>query len=103
MDYILRDADERELNAMMKFSEEMFIDRQKEKEHQKILNQECNPHDWLIVNRKKNTMIRVCQTCEKEKHNGWTNDQLNYIERHLVDFAQPGTKLYDQAYGQKKA
>lgn len=48
-------------------------------------------------------LLEVCLTCGKElhyyKHKDGSIDNRRYYQDHLRDFAQPGSKLYEQFYG----
>lgn len=96
MDYIIKSANDNELDAMMRYAKEV------DDEFNKKNDSSCkkvSDHRYVEVLRTKNKLIRVCQECEFEKTNYWTNDQRRYIEKNLEDFAQPGSILWEKIYG----
>lgn len=100
--YTFKDANEREIQKMSEYVKEMIEEKWSKEEDQKLIQQQCQTHKWEIVHKGEHKIVRVCQECEKERFSYYTKEQLNYINKHIEDFAQPGSILYEKIYGKNR-
>jgi hypothetical protein len=110
MDYIIRQANHREIQGMSKYAEEVIdLSLVKRKEDRAKLKAQGDcldglRHTWVRKVKSKNELIRYCQKdCGIVIHRYFTNDDLAYIEKNLGDFAQPGSVLWQKMYGNRTA
>lgn len=104
--YIMRDATDHELEAMVKYAEELADHVLEEREYQrkKEVERPCEAggkHQWWRDVPRPNKLIRGCEKCGVVKIKYYTNEELRYMEKHIAEIAQPGTKLWHKVYGDR--
>lgn len=107
MEYIIKDATDRELAAMKRYTSDYmdWSNVKKEEDRIKLMQGKCSEggeHLWERKMINQNKMIRYClKNCGIVKVKYFTNDDLGYINKHLDEFAQPGSKLWHKIYGNR--
>lgn len=82
---------DKEMAAQERYAQNLIDSKKREKDQHK----KCS-HDWQVVSRESNKLVRKCTRCGEYKVSQWTSEQRQFAEKNKADFAQPGTALWDK-------